>query len=251
MVLMCLALLACSRGSSSPAPPPLQPTPTPAPTRQAAFGAAARASPSAASSASATTNVLTYTAIGASDTVGVGATDPPREGWVPRLAGLLGPETTRVHNLGVSGTLIHSALQEQLPAAVKDRPNLVTVWLAVNDMNAKVPLESYTADLDQMLSTLAEQTRSAVLVANVPDLTLVPAYRDVDKTMLRAEVQRWNAAIADAIKRHKAYPVDLFAEYAELAARPELLSDDGFHPSSAGYVRIAELFYAVARSALR
>ena len=37
----------------------------------------------------------------------MGADDPPRQGWVPRLAGLLGSDT-KVHNLGVSGTLTPS-----------------------------------------------------------------------------------------------------------------------------------------------
>ena len=110
----------------------------------------------------------TYVAIGASDAVGVGANDPATEGWVPRLAQLLGPDT-RLRNLGVSGTLIRTALQDQVPAAVREQPDLVTVWLAVNDLDAHTSLASYSADLDSLLFTLARQTHASVLVANVPE----------------------------------------------------------------------------------
>ena len=75
-------------------------------------------------------------------------------GWVPRLAQLLGAGT-RLRNLGVSGTLIHTALQDQVPAAVREQPDLITVWLAVNDLDAHTSLESYSADLDSLLGTLS------------------------------------------------------------------------------------------------
>jgi lysophospholipase L1-like esterase len=113
-----------------------------------------------------------------------------------------------------------------------------------------VPLDAYALDLDRLLTLVSASPRTVVLLANVPDLALVPSYRDVDPTALRAEVQRWNAAIADAARRHNAHVVDLYAEYAELAARPELVSGDGSHPSPAGYARIADLCLDVARPTL-
>jgi lysophospholipase L1-like esterase len=192
---------------------------------------------------------LVYVAIGASDTVGVGADDPARNGWVPQLARLLGPGV-HVHNLGSSGTLLRTARQDQLPAAIADQPDLVTVWLAVNDLNAGVLLDQYRADLDGLLASLGSQTHAVVLVANVPDLTRVPQYRGQDPTALRSVVQQWNQAIADTTARRGAHLVDLHAEYAELAAHPEDLSSDWFHPSSAGYARVAELFFEVARPLL-
>jgi lysophospholipase L1-like esterase len=154
-----------------------------------------------------------------------------------------------VHNLGVSGTLTHAALQDQLPRALRDQPDLVTVWLAVNDLNAQVPLAQYTADLNALLDALTVQTHARVLVANVPDLPLVPAYSGVPPDALRATVQHWNAAIGDAAERHGAVLVDLYKEYAELAANPTYLSSDGFHPSAAGYARVADLFYGAAQQA--
>jgi acyl-CoA thioesterase-1 len=185
---------------------------------------------------------LVYVAIGASDTVGVGAADPARDGWVPQLARKLGPGT-RVRNLGVSGTLLETALRDQLPAAVQEQPDLVTIWLAVNDLNAQVPLDRYSAELNSLLRSLREETSARVLVANVPDLTVVPRYSGVNKAALRDEIERWNLVISDAARRHAAHVVDLFGVYGELAARPQDISEDGFHPSTTGYTRIADVFF--------
>lgn len=185
---------------------------------------------------------LTYVALGASDAVGVGAENPDAEGWVPRFGAALGPGT-RVVNLGVSGSTLDQALQEQLGPALDAHPDVVTVWLAVNDLNARTPLERYSADLDMLLAQL-EPLHARVLVGNVPDLATLAAYRGIDPAPLRAEVDRWNAAIASTVQRDGAQLVDLHATWQELAEHPEYLAADGFHPSADGYARLAELFQA-------
>ncbi|HYY88270.1 MAG TPA: SGNH/GDSL hydrolase family protein [Chloroflexota bacterium] len=183
---------------------------------------------------------LTYVALGASDAVGVGTTHPETEGWVPRFGATLGP-TTHVVNLGVSGSTLSQAMQEQLGPAVDAQPDVVTVWLAVNDLNARVPLDRYAADLDTLLASL-EPVGARVLVGNIPDLSAVAAYRGVDPQPLRAEIDRWNTVIAAATERHQATLVDLHARWQEVAQHPEYLAADGFHPSADGYARLAEVF---------
>jgi lysophospholipase L1-like esterase len=183
---------------------------------------------------------LTYVAIGASDAVGVGATNPETDGWVPRLGARLGPNV-RVVNLGVSGSMLSQALQEQLGPAIDADPDVVTVWLAVNDLNAGVPLDQYAADLDNLLGQL-DSTHARVLVGNVPDLGSLAAYRGIDPAPLRAEVQHWNQVIAQVTESHGDTLVDLYSHWQELAAHPEYVSADGFHPSSEGYQALADVF---------
>src|SRR5918911_1670441 len=130
---------------------------------------------------------LTYVALGASDAVGVGASHPETEGWVPRFGASLGDrESTRVVNLGVSGSTLEQALREQLPPALDPHPDVVTIWLAVNGLNARTPLDRYTANLDSLLAQL-EPLQARVLVGNVPDFAAVVAYRGVNPEPLRAE----------------------------------------------------------------
>jgi lysophospholipase L1-like esterase len=183
---------------------------------------------------------LTYVAIGASDAVGVGARDPETEGWVPRFGARLG-SNVRIVNLGVSGSTLAQALDEQVGPALDAQPDVITVWLAVNDLNARVPLEHYTAELDTLLTQL-DSAHARVLVGNVPDLGRLAAYRGIDPAPLEAEVDRWNQAIAETTARHGATLVDLYAHWQEVAEHPEYLSADGFHPSSEGYQALAEVF---------
>ena len=183
-----------------------------------------------------------YVAIGASDSVGVGARDPGNDGWVPQLHRKM-PQGTRLANLGISGLKTHQAVEQVLPVAVDLKPSVVTVWLAVNDIAGGVPLEQYQADLDILLGTLARDTRARVYVANVPDLTLLPAFRERPPDALRAEVLRWNAAIAATAEAHGAVVVDLYRGWAELRDRPDYISRDGLHPSSRGYRRLADIFW--------
>jgi acyl-CoA thioesterase-1 len=195
---------------------------------------------SAACAAPARSQPITYVAIGASDAVGIGTPNPETDGWVPRFGASLG-SNVRVVNLGVSGSTLSQALQEQLGPALDAQPDVVTVWLAVNDLNARVSLEQYATDLDTLLGRL-ETTHARVLVGNVPDLSALAAYRGVDPAPLHAEVDAWNAVIADAAARHGATLVDLYAHWQEIAQHPEYLSSDGFHPSVEGYQALAQAF---------
>src|SRR5438105_366369 len=190
--------------------------------------------------------VRTYVAIGASDSVGVGANDPASEGWVPRFGARLGPDVQLV-NLGVSGSTLAQALDEQLGPALDAQPDVVSVWLAVNDLNARVPLEQYAANLDILLGQL-EATHAKVLVGNVPDLGRLAVYRGVDASALNAEVDRWNLAIAASTARHGAVLVDLYSQWQEIALHPEYLSADGFHPSAEGYQALADVFAGAERA---
>jgi len=196
-------------------------------------------------SATSTPRPLRYVAIGASDTVGVGAGTPEQESWPAVLHRQLPPGSQLV-NLGISGSLLRQALDQQLPVALDSAPDLVTVWLAVNDYGARVPLEPYRADLSTLLGELRATTRATILVGNIPDLSALPAAGRFDLRF----VDRWNAAIDEVVRRYEATLVDLRATWAEVREHPEYISSDGFHPSTTGYRRLADLFYASAAPTL-
>jgi lysophospholipase L1-like esterase len=186
---------------------------------------------------------LTYVAIGASDTFGIGADDPRTENWPTNLAATLG-SGIRLVNLGIPGISLHQALDIEVPVAIDAHPNLVTVWLAVNDLANNVPIDSYTHDLDLLLSRIQAGTPHArIAVANVPDLTLLPYFSANDQQLLFTQIQAYNSAIASIVKRHHAILVDLYRQWRELRNHPEYISNDGLHPSTPGYTQIALLFY--------
>jgi lysophospholipase L1-like esterase len=180
--------------------------------------------------------------IGASDAVGVGASDPAKTGWVPLLYQMF-PAGTRLINLGISGATVQDAIDAELPIAVDSDPDLIVVWLAINDIRAQIPLDTYDQNLDTLLRTLSTRTRAKIVVANVPGLTALPAFADVPAATLDAETEQWNSQISATVQRNGAALVDLAAYGSELAEHPELVSKDGFHPSDAGYKRLAAIIW--------
>ena len=191
---------------------------------------------------------LTYVAIGASDTFGLGADDPQTENWAADLASKLGRGVHFV-NLGIPDMHVHDALNVELPIALDSHPNLITVWLAVNDIADNVPLDQYSHDLNQLLSSLHRAFPQArIAVANVPDLTLLPHFQNYNFQTLHTQIAAYNTAIATDVQRNHALLVDLYARWNDLAAHPDYISDDGFHPNALGYTRLAEIFYQVLQS---
>jgi acyl-CoA thioesterase I len=194
-------------------------------------------------SAASSTTSLTYVAIGASETFGFGTDAPYTQNWAWDLAMKLGPQVHFV-DLGVPGILIHQALQVEVPVAVDVHPNIVTVWLAVNDIVANVAVSTYTQDLNLLLSRLQAAAPSArIAVANVPDLSLLPHFYGYDQQLLQTQVSEYNSAIASAVSRHHVILVDIYQHWQEIIQHPEYLSSDGLHPSALGYARLAEVFY--------
>lgn len=188
------------------------------------------------------TQPVTYVAVGASDTVGVGAKDPVKDAWVAQLYRRL-PAGSKLVRLGVSGSTAAQALAEQIPRAEKEEADLVTVWLAVNDFNARVAVDEYRSTLTTVLRRL-RAGGSSVFVGNVPDLTLVPIYESIPKLLISQRIEQYNEAIDAAADETGAVVVDLFGPSQELAKEGgSLIAEDGFHPSEEGYRLLADAFW--------
>ena len=188
---------------------------------------------------------VTYAAIGASDTIGWGVRDPHRDGWVPTLARHL-PQPSKLVNLGIGGTRLREALDQQLPHAVEAQPDLITVWLAVNDLLGGVSLGGYKADLNRLLGELRAKTNAVIAIGNVP---YPPAALDpwgFPEVIKRTVAAVWNGTIAEAARMHGAILVDLYRRWP-LAQHPEFIGPDGLHPTADGYRTLAESFLGSLR----
>jgi len=196
-----------------------------------------------------TQSKLTYVAIGASDTFGLGTDDPYTQSWASDLAVEL-DHRFRLVNLGIPGAVMHSALGLELPVALDAHPDLVTVWLGVNDIADNVPVSSYAHDLHRLLSRLqAGMPHVRIALANIPDITLLPHFRTSNPQVLHIRIRDYNAAIANNAERHHVILVDLSAFNDVIKNHPEYISRDGFHPNDLGYLQLAEVFYQALRRA--
>ena len=221
---------------------------------RSAAGPSSSASPSPSpQSSSPSAGPSVYVAVGASETVGVGADDPATQAWPVVLHERELPGA-RLVDVGVSGSTVEGALRSQLPAALAAGPDVATVWLAVNDLITGVPVRAYQRRLQRLVHALRRDGRTDVIVGNVPDLWRLPAYRAClpgersevscvlplvpSEAQVRAEVARFNRAVRTVVRREGARLADLSG--VPFGAR--LTSSDGFHPSTAGHRRIAAVY---------
>ena len=242
-----LTVICAAFASACSAAPAIQPSPTRGSTASPS-NATARATASATATATVSLG-LKYVAIGASDTVGVGARDPAKGSWPALVAARLPAGSPPYTNLGVSGSLTLQAVSQQLPGAIAQKPNLVSVWLAVNDLNATIEPASFADSLGQIVDGLVQKTSATIFVGNVPDLRAVPVYAGADKTRLLAGIQAYNDAIAAIAAKNpgRVKVVDLFTGSAALVSTGTV-SQDGFHPSDEGYQLIADRFANAMRA---
>ena len=226
-------------------------------TRPAAPSPTASATPTADDSAEASVHRSTgrrvYVAVGASETVGVGARRPATQAW-PRVLHDQALRDTEYVNVGVSGATVGEALSDQLPRALAADPDVVTVWLAVNDITHLVPVEAYEQQLRTLVHALRQDGRTTVLVGNVPAVQDLPAYRDClpgapdtsrcalpvvpPEQQVAATVAAFNQAVDRVVRSEGAVLVDL-SQGRDLN---RLTSDDGFHPSTRGHRLVARTF---------
>lgn len=189
-----------------------------------------------------------YVAVGASETVGVGADDPATQAWPAvffHTAGL--PARSTYTNVGISGAKVSTALERELAPALAAKPTLVTVWLNVNDLLAFVPVGTYEASLRELVHGLRQGGRARVLVANTPPVEVFGTRGGSLASMLTPAVDAYNAAIARVCRDEGAEVVDLHAAGAAAVKdgrAPALLAADRFHPSTAGHAAVAAEFAA-------
>ena len=185
---------------------------------------------------------LTYVAIGASDTFGIGTDDPQTQSWPADLTAKLG-DGVHLINLGIPGVHADSALNVEAPIALDSHPDVVTIWLAVNDLADGVSLTSYTQSLDSILTRLQPLLpHTRIAVANVPDITSLPRFQSQDAQVLHERIAAYNTVIASLVQKHHMLLVDLYTRWQDLANHPDYISNDGFHPNAFGYAAIATIF---------
>jgi lysophospholipase L1-like esterase len=203
---------------------------------------------------------VVYVAIGASETAGVGTRDPFTDAWPKVLWRESLPEAV-LYDLGRAGSTLSEAIVEQLDEAIAVEPDVITVWLNVNDLVAKVPASEYERELRVLLTALSTETDATVLVADTPQIDSLPIYLaclpdpPVDgptcptpglsvpsPAQVRSAVEAYNEVIDRVAGQTGAIVVDLHAYGEAPITHPEWIADDGFHPSTEGAREIADAF---------
>lgn len=183
-----------------------------------------------------------YLALGASDAIGIGAT-PLTEGYVyliyqdlqERIRG------TFLINLGVPLSRIDSLNDQVLLAKhFRGEADMATVWVGGNDLVRGGDPSRFQSELRQLLRSLQSSVSTIVVIANLPDLTQLSAFRSTpDPAVTLERVKAFNRAIEVEAPYVNASVVNVFDE---ASADDFAFDGDGFHPTQAGHRRMANLF---------
>ncbi len=193
---------------------------------------------------------VVYVALGDSTGVGVGA---KKGGYVARLFTRIKSARPRssLTNLCVSGAETEDVLRGQIRPALAARPTLLTLGIGINDVGHGVAVESFARNYEEIITRLKAETSAPIVITNIPDVSLAP----VVSPYLRGEVSRrvnlFNERIREIAARHGLTVFDAYAATHEvIPSHPEFFSDDGFHPSDAGYEHWAETMWPTVKAAI-
>ena len=186
-----------------------------------------------------------YLALGASDATGVGAL-PLTEGYVYLIARELDRQIHGVFlvNLGVPGARIDLVKEQaRLAKELGTKADVVTLWTGANDVVNGDDPKQFQEQLRALLGIVKKDISRTIVVANLPDLTMLPRFRtSPNPSVTSARIGAFNRAIEEETRAAGGALVDLHAS----PVRDDLVFDvDGFHPNNAGHREIAQQFLQV------
>ena len=178
-----------------------------------------------------------YVAVGDSFTEGMDDPYPDGtyRGWADLVATRLARDAPefRYANLAIRGRLFDNVVQEQVPAAVAMRPDLISFAAGGNDvLRRSFEPSELTARFDAVIAEL-RATGADVLVFRFADVTSrLPGQR-----IIGPRAAMLNRAVGETAERHGAVLIDLFAD--DEFRNPVMWGPDRLHLSAAGHRRVA------------
>ena len=191
---------------------------------------------------------IVYVALGDSTVYGLGATSPNSH-YVARLFASLQWEypAARLTNLGTPMAAAADVLANQVVDAILQQPHLVTLSVGPNDLCQGRAPDDFARRVEIILERLDRETDALVLLNALPDLARAPRFREPERSMMAALIRHYNHAL-----QHVADGFGIDLVDVDISDRPEheqrsFFSDDGYHPSDAGYAAWAAAMWERVR----
>jgi lysophospholipase L1-like esterase len=181
--------------------------------------------------------VRSFLALGDSFSEGIGDPLPDGSGWrgwADRAAELMAAQTPdlRYGNLAIRGKLLEQVLAEQVPAAVRLRPDLVSIAAGGNDLlRPRTDPDALAQPFDDVVRQLT-RAGSQVLLFTGFDPRTFPVIR-----IIRGRAAVFNAHLRVIARRYDCLLVDLWT--MKVLTDPRMWAQDRLHLGPEGHRRVA------------
>jgi acyl-CoA thioesterase I len=182
---------------------------------------------------------LKYLPLGDSYTICTGAGE--KDSWPLLLAKHLsekGIRTELLANPARNGFSTQNLIDHELPLVKKLKPDFVTLLIGVNDWVRGVDKEKFTKNLiyilDEVQKNLSDKNK--ILLITIPDFGVTPQGKNYSGGRdISAGISEFNAVIKKEAEKRKLKLVDIFEVSKGMKDHPDLVAEDGLHPSAKEY----------------
>lgn len=178
----------------------------------------------------------TYVALGDSLTYGFGAQNY-KDSWTYKTADYLskGGQGITLKDFSYPGYRV-ADVSETLEPAIATKPDIVTLFIGINDTHKLVQTPDFKTRYDNILYRLSHETKAKIYVINLPYLggptVLLPPYT----YYFDAETKARNKVIKGLAEKYGALYIDLYsATSGQFKNSGPYYAKDLYHPSVEGY----------------
>lgn len=213
------------------------------PYTQAAYSLKKEGSPLSAGPAP---KVIRYVALGDSLTVGIGVSDF-HQAYPYLFAQQLLKESDEVIliDLARPGARSLDLLRKQLPEALIQNPDYVSVLIGINDVQGLLPVDQFRKNYQTLLDELHQKTHAKVILMNIPNLGSDSLVVFPYNLLFGYQTEQYNRVLSELSKAESLPLTDIYSLTKQTFSRDRALySADLFHPSAQGYMLWGQLLDA-------
>lgn len=185
-------------------------------------------------------NSIRYLALGDSYVVGEGL--PARDAWPAQLvsaAETQGIKMTLVSTIARNGWTSSQLIDNGQGDIIVAKPDFVTLQIGANDVIQGNSPQRFRDNLHVLYDQITGVVpASRVVVLTIPDFLVTSKGLSYERGGATAQLLReFNSIIKDVSAERNIAVVDVYEISKGMSGNPNLVSRDGFHPSSAEYQR--------------
>jgi acyl-CoA thioesterase-1 len=187
---------------------------------------------------------LIYVSLGDSLTAGIGV-DNYEQSYPYLIAEKLSAKDNIIlKDISAPGFKISDLEKTLLPMAILDKPDIITLFVGINDVRSNVSKADFEKNYEQTLKILTRETKAKIYVVNIPYVgsssLILPPYN----YYFNFKTNEFNEIIKNLSQKNNVTYVDLYSPtIKEFKKSDSYYSADLFHPSAKGYAFWANIIY--------